>query len=233
MDGDWATSDAQQALQQTGLLKIGGWSSAVAIGPRVLVTAAHTVGRHGTVTTWLDGERRVFSCKKHSAYSKKLHRGDRLGIDLALCQDDQQPPLAMCPLPVVLDSERLAVGSEVRLSGIGCQKCNDASLSPTQYSSGRTTVASLPEAGRRALVTKGESAICRGDSGGGVLMESEGGGLSVVAVATGSLDCRKRISAAATLSWPENANWIRTWAQKPGRDICGVSSAPDACSCDS
>lgn len=221
--------------------------TATAIGPRVILTAAHCLpdGARGHVI--VNDQRVELTCKHHPDYTPCPGRTDdpetcpankTTSADYSLCLTDEE--LKVKSNERVNTDIKLAAGNKLILTGYGCNKDGGVDGGFGYLFEGDTEVESLPEQKERWLanyiISKGGAAICYGDSGGPSykLLDAAGNSRRLIGVNSRSNmreDDRSFLSATALSSFTD---WAENWADEmstPGDaiQICGIH--PEAMNC--
>lgn len=209
--------------------------TAVAIGPRVLLTAAHNVTPEGLK---IDTSNVQADCDVAPGYT------DDESADLALCYT--QTDLGRAPYePVFLETATSESFTQVTLSGFGCTDMAEAATGALSYRSG-VMVKTWPSSDSHFLEVG--HCLCPGDSGGPVFANVSSGRRMVVAVnARGrcraengefNLCSEANINCAQVTSTSSLAQFIKGWAE--GKEeyrrnaktkdvgmvkVCGVNTA--------
>lgn len=195
---------------------IGNCSSTI-IGDRVLLTAAHCVGNGGSVrfskgTTVYSGR-----CTHHSEY-----RGNSTA-DWALCELSSAVPDVMPETVAKPDQVTCESGKEFLWTGYGCTRWG--SRLDGKFRTGTVDAIRCPSGRNYDTVTRGNVALCSGDSGGGGYVVDGDGKRMLVGVNSRS-DTRVTSYVSSTYVGTFQ-DWARSWAENRGLDICGITKDCD------
>lgn len=198
----------------------GSPCTATAVGPRVLLIAAHCLndGAKGIIV----GTKIRIWCDRPATWT--------LGYDVALCATSGNIPIRAGEPYETLDTRSPAApGQLLVLLGYGCTRSGGSG--GTLYQ-GVSDVD--PASDVRTIVTRGGAALCAGDSGGGAY---RGGGddRKIVGVASTTI-IDDRQSNFTALSSPHVLNWIGGWQGRQTYDgqtvevrICGINGKSTQC----
>ncbi len=180
------------------------------VGPRALLTAAHCAETGDNVSfQTVDG-------KKYTARITRAAQYPAEDLDLAMGLVSQQ--VAVKPVSVRIDRFEKK-NMEVQLIGYGCVKPgggggNDGILregkSRITGGQGFDLVLNMPDG----------AALCYGDSGGPVFYEGK-------QIAVNSKGNIADTSYVTRTTLPEGAEFLKSWSEKNGAPICGVTSTCD------
>lgn len=198
------------------------WScTASLVGPKALLTAGHCVNT-GVKTTIRYGNDEIKAVCEHDA----AYPGETTA-DWALC-------LLSKPITGVLyemvnqDPARVKLKDELRLTGFGCNKAKDKSGGGV-LREGDAEVVKLPRAANNDIVTKGDVALCYGDSGGPAFYLPGGAKAKRWQVAVNSRGNIKNKSYLSSTSTPAAQRFLSGWARKNKAGICGLTRKMTGC----
>lgn len=198
----------------------GGGCTATAVGPRVVLTAAHCMkdGTIGRVKTSL-GEVRI-SCNHHPDYRLDFT------ADFALCSANRDLP---SPYEVVNIAAALPTeGQEIFLLGFGCRMEGGGDKNFGQLFGGVAKVIRTLSPNTNYIRTAGGAAVCFGDSGGGAYAFDQTGtrrklfGIN----SRGDISTYSSLSATATDTF---IDWATAWMSENGGGICGLAGEVVGC----
>ncbi|MDW9525447.1 S8 family serine peptidase [Sinorhizobium meliloti] len=202
------------------LLKFeNGNCSGTAVGQRVLLTAAYCLtdaplGKNATVE--IGNNRFALECEAPPAFV-----GDPKQ-NWALCVSEGKLPLERVE-KIAID-DRLATGREtVMLTGYGCRSPGGFDQSLGVFSVGTATV----RAKAPIEVQVEGAALCFGDAGGGVFMQTEEGRVLVGVNTRGDI---ATTSFFASTSSTEFIGWARGWKDEHA-EICGIDERSSDIGC--
>jgi hypothetical protein len=192
--------------------------SITVVGERVAVHAAHCVSNGGTVTFAKGGSRYTAKCEHHPSY-----RGNSTA-DWALCKTSESVEGGEYEV-LNNDKSRLKMGEKLMLSGYGCTKWGGGGFGKLRI--GEAPITRLPSGTNYDIVTRGNVALCSGDSGGASFLMMPGGVRYLVGV-----NSRSNTTTTSYMpSWaePSAMKWGMDWANRNGVKICGYHA--DAVGC--
>jgi hypothetical protein len=191
----------------------GAPCTATAVGPRVILSAAHCIPNGTEAYVWVARKDVAIACETHPSYPAEA-------ADFTLCLVDgalSYPPGGFETINADRASPTLM--EEVTLLGYGCY-ANDQRVFGRLYQ-GMAKVNVLAS-GTGLIETKGGAAVCFGDSGGGAYRFLDNA--KTVRRLFG-VNVRGDISSVSALAPTATAlfiDWSQDWAQKKAVTICGV-----------
>lgn len=211
----------------------GGRCTSTLVASTVLLTAAHCVPDGGEIRLTRAGTTVVGRCDHASGY-----RGGNATADYALC-------LLGAPVTQVRyenvnrDPAAVRVGAQLRLTGYGCTAADGSGGNDGTYRIGEAPVIRLPTGADNDIVTRGDVALCMGDSGGPAFALAGTGPasrrLAVVSV-NSRVENRSpdgidlgRTSYLSSTSTVEALRFLDGWAASKNVRICGLSPAATGC----
>lgn len=198
-----------------------GGCTATAVGPRVVLTAAHCVtnGQSGTVKT-ASGSLSV-KCEHHPDYVRDI------SPDFALCTASRDLPFT--PYERVNTSATIGSSGAIQLLGYGCLTEGGQDRTFGRLYQGQATVDETPTPGNLYTRTQGGAAVCFGDSGGGAYAHTNPAKTRRALMGVNSRGDISTYSWLSTTSTHGFLDWARTWSERHGTEICGIH--PSAASC--
>lgn len=196
------------------------WCSGTMVGPGVFLTAAHCLSGSGSVILMAGGAKYSGRCEVAPEYLN----GD-ITADWALCDLAEYPSV---PFEVVnADPARLAVGVDLMLVGFGCA-ITGGSKGTLRY--GYASIETVPSSTNHHVVTRGDVAVCFGDSGNAAFLPVAGPAVGrryqVGVNSRGNVYDLSMISSAS--AGPAVA-FMSDWMARHGREICGLSVGAVGC----
>ena len=227
--------------------------TATAVGPRVILTAAHCLpdGAKGHVV--VNDTRSKIVCNHHPQYTScpktpaefsdpsSCPAGKTTSADYALCLADM--PLAIKEYESVNTNAALPESASViTLTGYGCNQDGGFDGGFGYLFEGETQVETLP-AGAEPLqwssyyiITKGNAALCYGDSGGPSYKLLDVSGKSRLLIGVNSRSNMKEddLSYLSATNLSAFTTWARDWAKERTKDgvivqICGLHTGVSGC----
>lgn len=195
----------------------GGPCTATAIGPQVILTAAHCLDGSAVGSIEIGSVKRTVSCQRHPAWPADPN------ADFSLCS--VKPALA-APAGgfehVNADNSATAAGTEVKLLGFGCR-----SHSGSDFGTLGEGDATILLRKNDYVLAGGGSELCFGDSGGGAYASGSNYQKTRRLVALNSrTDDHAWLSVTAS---PLFIEWATKWASDQKLAICGLVSPARNC----
>lgn len=211
----------------------GGLCTATAVGPRVILTAAHCLGgrTRGAITV---GDASIeVTCTSHPRFRfvAWAHVPEVESPDFALCSTAQELKLPVYEtISTALADAR--VGEDVILLGNGCSA--EGATDHGVLRQGQARVVKLPEpsVGDLFRMTEGANALCPGDSGGAMFFERRSCpkiGCRVIIGVNAQVNFSNLVSYFADVTTREFFEWADQWAGEAGLAICGVHARATGC----
>lgn len=198
----------------------GAPCTATAVGPRVILSAAHCIPDGMDAYVWIANSNVAIACERHPAYP-----AENADFTLCLVTDTLSYP-AKGFETINVDRQSPSVGEEVTLLGYGCYS-KEQRIFGNLYKGPATVETLASDSG--LILTKGGAAICFGDSGGGAyrfLDEAKTIRRLFGVNARGDIST---ISALAVTATDLFINWSRQWAENKKVTICGIVPPPTGC----
>ncbi len=226
--------------------------TSTAIGPRILLTAAHCVGNGAKGSLKAGGKDIQVECAHHSDYTPSTSSAGTktTSADWALCiAKNDDIPVATFET-INLNSTLLQTDLEILLTGFGCKKKDgvddnygvqyegEAEIRPVTNA---TQPDGLPKAtndqwARHYATTVGGAAICYGDSGGAAYVYRDPAKKSRRVMAVNSRGDIKKVSYLSATSTGAFETWTKDWAKAwserlkiPSLEICGIDVSTANC----
>jgi hypothetical protein len=139
----------------------GSRCSATVIGERVLLIASHCVRDGGTATFSVLSNQYQAVCSHTAGYPRNST------YDWALCLVDRRVAGVEYE-NVATEQGDIRVGTTLRLTGYGCIRSGGGGGNDGVFRIGTAPVTRLPSGSDADIVTRGQAALCYGDSGGAV-----------------------------------------------------------------
>lgn len=224
-------AEANAKEWRSNLRVIAGGSSCTGtlVGQDTLLFAAHCIRNGGTVNLRIGGSQTVSgTCTHAPGYSPKDNEWLATSRDWALCKLTKT--VRNVTFEVVNTDKAFITRAHVLLTGYGCT-AQGATASDGKFRIGYTQITAMPDQKSNYIETKGEVAVCFGDSGGAVYFSSIHGsvveGRRLVAVnSRGNISDTSYLSATAT---DDFIAFATDWASANNAQICGVTPGAQNC----
>lgn len=199
-----------------------GRCTATLIGPESLISAAHCMDDDSAVVfTLLTGKTHRARCRHHPDYKQNET------ADWALCYLDTPVLEGVTFESISMDRTIPRRGDRILLSGYGCTKEGGGGGNDGTLRVGYAEVIQVPRRGDWDIVTKGDVALCFGDSGGPAFYTWGSDDLSPANRVLVSVNSRGNIKDTSYLSKTlQNevfSSWVRNWAAANETEICGIN----------
>lgn len=207
--------------------------TSTAVGPRVVLTAAHCVPDGAVGLVEFGGTTISATCNHHPDYREGVSGNDpeweqKVSPDFALCiLSSSLEGIEFETIDV--DGSSLQAGAIIRLLGFGCNSVGgtDGGFGVLYEGDAAITKAAAPPS--YYTTTLGGAAVCYGDSGGGDYMFLDAAEKRRVLVAVTSRGDIATRSWLSTTSVPGFVAWADSWGAQHGGRICGLHH--DASNC--
>lgn len=188
------------------------------IGPKALQLAAHCVGNGKTASIKSGAETYTGKCTHHQSYKTDPT------ADYALCLLDKEIKLPW--FENVMITRDIKVGDKILLAGMGCVQPGGGGGNDDVFRIGETTVVRIPS-NDNDIVTKGNAALCFGDSGGSAYFKGSDGVYRIAGVnSRGDIQTTSYLSAVYT----DTANkFYAKWVVDNNAPVCGITQGMANC----
>lgn len=207
--------------------------TATLVGPRALLMAAHCVGNGREAAVTINRLEYIGPCTHSVEY--KDGAGDD-SADYALCRLDRQVPDIKFET-INLNAKRPNHTNELLLTGYGCtKKPGPGETKPSGGNDGKYRIGEarvIAIAGERqnepnTIVTRGDAAICPGDSGGGAYLPVAS--RRVLVGVNSRIDFDTDESFISGLSTPVAREFLDKWVRDNNSElICGLNFMNESC----
>jgi hypothetical protein len=200
-----------------------GSCTSTLVSETVLLLAAHCVGSGRKVTIEMPGKSYTGTCSHANEYA-----GNQTA-DYALCLMTEAVPVTAYERVNIVPT-LLKVGVDLSLTGFGCTTTRGTGGNDGVYRIGEAPIQVLPAGTNNDIVTKGEVAVCYGDSGGPayLLLEGSEDG-SRLQVSINSRGNIYNTSYLSSLSTDMAVNFMRAWTEANNAKICGLNADAKGC----
>ncbi|TIX57621.1 MAG: S1 family peptidase [Mesorhizobium sp.] len=200
-----------------------GSCTATAVGPQVILTAAHCIENEQAGTVRIHDSPISVQCFHHPNWAT-----GNSTTDFALCLTQSE----MTGFPFEVVNTAIAFprqNDSVVLLGFGCTENGGHDKSFGRLFKGTATVVRTPSGSSVDTVAQGGAAVCFGDSGGAAYFNLVPSGNRRALVAVNSRGDISRFSFLSTTATALFVNWATNWSQEHGVEVCGLSVAAHGC----
>lgn len=195
-----------------------GNCSATVVGEQALAVACHCMRNGATISFTKNSTRYSAKCTHHPEY-----RGNDTA-DWALCKIDKVVDGGKYEV-VNADPNLVRVGDTVTDSGYGCVKWGGGI--DGRFRIGDVAVSRVPQGRDYDLITRGNVALCSGDSGGASFKRFPDGSRVVLGVNSRSNTTTTSFMPLWGLATAQT--WAKQWASQNGVSICGIHASAKGC----
>jgi len=121
------------------------------------------------------------------------------------------------------------VGGQVQLTGYGCTVQGGSGGNDGIYRVGEASITRLPSSTSNDIITKGNVALCYGDSGGSAFQYLDAAKTKRVLISINSRGDIKTTSYLSSVSTPKAKQFIQDWTSRQGLRMCGVHADAKGC----
>jgi len=189
------------------------------LGSRVLQLAAHCVGNGRTASITVEGVKKIATCTHHKNYKTDATS------DYALCVFSDDVKVAFYE-SVMTNGDEIKVGTKLLLAGMGCVQSGGGGGSDDVFRIGEAPVVKLPS-GDNDIVTKGNAALCFGDSGGSAFFKGADGVYKIAGINSRG-DIRETSYLPAVYTKTARDFYV-SWSVENNVKICGVAVDAENC----
>jgi hypothetical protein len=193
--------------------------SATVIGERTLLIASHCVSNGGTATFSVLSNQYRATCSHTPGYPSNST------YDWSLCLVDR-PVTGIEYERLATSGDNLSTGTVLRLTGYGCIRSGGGGGNDGVFRIGTAPIVDLPSGSDADIVTRGQAALCYGDSGGAVYLEKDGVREIVGVNSRGNISTTSYLPAVYHSQFKAK---IASWKVQSGQKICGIDT--DAVRC--
>ena len=212
----------------------GSGCTSTAIGPRVILTAAHCIPDRATGTIEMpSGSITQIECERHPGYHDDVADDDPLWVqkgspDFALCAASSDITDTIFET-IDVSGAALKVDRPIHLLGFGCNAEGGSDGGFGVLYEGDALLRSVPMPPSYYLVTTGGAAVCFGDSGGDayVFLNQDGKRRLLVGVnSRGNIADTSYLSSTSVSGF---LKWAKKFATDRGVTICGLPPGATGC----
>lgn len=212
----------------------GGGCTSTAVGPRVILTAAHCINHKAVGFVELNARKIALTCYHHPSYRENVSESDpswhaKVSPDFALCIAKKELS-GMDFESIDRDGKELRKGQTIRLVGFGCNQVGGTDGGFGVLYEGDAVAQQLPNAPNYYTRAVGGAAVCFGDSGGGdyILLNPPSRDRRVLMGVTSRGNISK-VSLLSTTSVYGFLSWADSFAKSHNTKICGLHGDANGC----